>query len=263
MHVLGASGRGKSKLLEHLIREDIKRGRGLCLIDPHGYLYRDLIRWLETKGFADDRQIILFEPGDADWTFGFNPLDFRGGELSFCVDAMVRSCAAVWGGEDSSRTPLLKRCLRSVFYVLAEKELSLLEALELINPWSVDGIRRYLTNGIGDPVFASQWETFNALRPAEFQEHFSSTANRLIEFLAAPVVRTTIGQTRRTVDFRRVMDEGAVVLVNLAPQGRVSRRQCPAPRHLDRERPFPQGPRPERRQPPVLSLHRRVRPVRQ
>jgi hypothetical protein len=222
MHVLGASGRGKSKLLEHLIREDVRRGHGLCLIDPHGYLYRDLIRWLETNGFADDRQVILFEPGDGEWTFAFNPLDFRGEELSFGVDAMVRACAAVWGGEDSSRTPLLKRCLRSVFYVLAEKELSLLEALELINPLSADGIRRYLTSGIRDPVFAAQWDAFNALRPGEFQEQFSSTANRLLEFLSAPIVRRTIGQTERTVDFRRIMDEGAVVLVNLAPQGRVS-----------------------------------------
>jgi len=38
MQVIGASGRGKSKFLEHLIRQDIRAGRGLCLIDPHGAL---------------------------------------------------------------------------------------------------------------------------------------------------------------------------------------------------------------------------------
>jgi hypothetical protein len=35
-HVLGSTGSGKTKLIEHAIRNDILAGRGVCLIDPHG-----------------------------------------------------------------------------------------------------------------------------------------------------------------------------------------------------------------------------------
>src|SRR3954465_13142127 len=117
MHVIGASGRGKSKFLEHLIREDIRQGNGLCLIDPHGYLYEDLLRWIETRGFHERRTIEVFDPAFDGWTVGFNPLQFGDGhpdEIAFGVDSMVRACAQVWGGEDMTKTPLLKRTLRSI-----------------------------------------------------------------------------------------------------------------------------------------------------
>ena len=51
MHIIGASGEGKSKFMEHLIRQDIINNNGLCLIDPHGYLYNDIVRWCESNAF--------------------------------------------------------------------------------------------------------------------------------------------------------------------------------------------------------------------
>lgn len=46
MQVIGSTGTGKSKFLEWMIKNDIHNNNGLCLIDPHGYLYDDLINWL-------------------------------------------------------------------------------------------------------------------------------------------------------------------------------------------------------------------------
>ena len=224
MHVLGASGRGKSKFLEHLIREDIRQGNGLCLIDPHGELYDDLLRWIEVRGFFDRRKIILLEPTSEGWTFGFNPLNFGASspdQLTFAVDAMVKACAQVWGGEDMTQTPRLKRVLGSVFYALAAKRLTLLEALVLTNHEQLDA-RRYLTRDLPNSVFADQWQRLNALGFREFDEEFSSTTNRLFEFLRAEIVQNVIGQKERVLDFGQAMDEGHIVLVNLASRGRLS-----------------------------------------
>ena len=52
MQIIGSTGEGKSKFMEHLIREDIINDHGLCLIDPHGYLYNDIVKWCETKFFV-------------------------------------------------------------------------------------------------------------------------------------------------------------------------------------------------------------------
>ena len=224
MHVLGASGRGKSKFVEHLIREDIRQGNGLCLIDPHAELYDNLVRWIEDKGFLGRRKIIILEPALEGWTFGFNPLDFGTAspdEISFSVDAMVKVCAQVWGGEDMTKTPLLKRVLRSVFYALAAKRLTLLEALALTNHEHGEA-RRYLTRDLANYVYAEEWQMFNSLTPIEFREQFGSTNNRLMEFLASEIVRNIIGQKERVLDFRRAMDEGHVILVNLDHRGRLS-----------------------------------------
>lgn len=229
MHVLGAPGQGKSKFLEHLIREDILNGQGLCLVDPHGELYTNILRWCEELGLADRRKIVLFDPTDGDWVFGFNPLAFDvkdGEDLSYSVDSMARAVEQVWGGEDTLRTPLLRRVLRSVFHALAENKLTLYEALHLIDEQDGSGLRRRLTEGLKDPVVAAQWRSFNDMSSREFREVFSSTANRLLEFLSADIVRGTVGQLRNVLDLAGLMDDGAVLLVNLSGSGRLPEGQA-------------------------------------
>lgn len=213
MQIVGSTGTGKSKMLEWMIRQDILHRQGLCLIDPHASLYHHLTRWLEWNRL--ERQVILFDPGEEGWVVSFNPLAKRGLDLAFQMDSMVRACAKVWGDADLSQTPLLQRNLRNVFYVLAEQGLTLVEALHLISD-SDASLRRSLTGNIGDEVIREQWRLYNALSPREFRETFASTQNRLVEFLSSPRMRRIFGQSRNTIDFRRLMDEGAILLVNLS-----------------------------------------------
>lgn len=222
MQVIGSTGTGKSKFLEHLIREDIKAGNGLCLIDPHGYLYRDILKWLQAIGWPMDK-IILFDPSDDRYVTGFNPLRISAKDLSYHVDAMVRACAKVWGGEDTDKTPLLKRCLRITFHALAEHRLSLLEALYLTSPTNKIA-REFLAQSIQDPIIKEQWDYFNSpkMTPKLFYDEFGSTINRLMEFLAAERLRNVLGQTERSLNFGLAMDEGYIVLANLSSGKSVS-----------------------------------------
>lgn len=97
MHVLGVSGRGKSYFLEYLIRQDIKNGDGLCLIDPHGTLYHKIVAWCaEHPDLVNWEKLILFDATAPGWCCGFNPLNFgEEADTSFSVDAMVSACAQV------------------------------------------------------------------------------------------------------------------------------------------------------------------------
>src|SRR5690349_9102639 len=58
-HVIGTTGGGKTKFLEHAIRQDIVDGRGVCVVDPHGNhpdsLYRSLLSWIDGRGFTKSR----------------------------------------------------------------------------------------------------------------------------------------------------------------------------------------------------------------
>ena len=227
MQVIGASGTGKSKFLEHMIRSDIKAGNGLCLIDPHGALYDDIVEWcarmnlLSAPSLKD--KFVLLDPTSDSWTFGFNPLNFTDllGEcdLSFCVDSMVNACAQVWGGEDTSRTPLLKRCLRATFYALADKNHTLLESYDLVTPTEDNPIREYITDDLSDYIYQGLWQTFNNMKQRELSEHFMSTNNRILEFLSSKRIRRIIGQTQHTLNFREMMDDGKIILINLAASG--------------------------------------------
>lgn len=218
LHVIGGSGRGKSKLLEHLIRQDIIERRGLCLIDPDGYLYEWLTAWCAEHDLAGSRKIILFDPHAPDSVFGFNPLR-ADGDLSTHAEAMQAACAQVWGGESMQDKASLNMGLRSVFFCLAHHKLTLVESLALLSPVDRQNVRRRLTEDLPDPAYRAVWERYNELKPQQFDEQLGSTYRRLFEFLDAPLVRAIVGQRDSVIDFRKCMDEGAIVLVNLQRKG--------------------------------------------
>jgi hypothetical protein len=66
MHVIGDTGSGKSNFLKHCIRQDIQRGRGVCVVDPHGNhpdgLYRSLMLWIFENGYHKTRTVHLVDP---------------------------------------------------------------------------------------------------------------------------------------------------------------------------------------------------------
>ena len=199
-----------------MIRDDILARRGVCVIDPHGKLYDSLVKWIAMRNLHRDRAIHLIDPSLEAWTTGINPLRIAKGEsISRRADAVRDSFAQVWGGEDTSRTPLLKKCLRAVIHVLIVHKLTLLEAMELITTADRNEVRRYLTSELEDYVQQRLWDDFNALEKRLFSEQFMSTMNRFVEFLDSPAVRMIIGSNAQPLDFRACMRNGDIVLVNL------------------------------------------------
>jgi hypothetical protein len=218
MHVLGVSGKGKSYFLEYLIRQDIRNGDGLCLIDPHGTLYHKIVAWCsEHPELVSWDRLVLFDASAPGWTFGFNPLRFgEGADISFSVDSMVSAFAQVWGGEDTNSTPLLKRVLRSLLHALVENGLTLREAEYLLTVCEEFGpFRKYITERVEDPIIRSQWLAWNEEKPHDLTVRFESAKNRFMEILAAPILRHILAQDEDVIDFRTMMDQGRVVLVNL------------------------------------------------
>ncbi|HEY1615605.1 MAG TPA: type IV secretory system conjugative DNA transfer family protein [Rhizomicrobium sp.] len=216
IHVIGSVGTGKSKLLEYLIRQDIAAGRGLCLLDPHGTLADKIEQWCAFRGLGKLRTIHVIRPGDDSHVPGFNPLRSVPGEaLSVRVDGMVAACAQAWNVRDLSETPRLEKVIRALFFALSARNLTLAEGPALLRAADPEGVRRMLTEGLPDPMFQMVWDELNGLSRRDFAEQVESTMNRLARFLASPAIRLVVGQRERAIDFRRAMDHGEVVIVNL------------------------------------------------
>jgi hypothetical protein len=215
LHVIGQFGLGKSKFLEHLIRQDILNGEGICLIDPHGSLYHPIVKWCARHRLFDRRNILLFDPSTPDWSFGFNPLKFSSytaDDIAAAVSFMVKACAQAWGGEDMTKTPRLLRILQVVLQSLGEQGLTLRESLDLLDRGP---IQKYLASRTKDELLRQEWHYLQEMPDQSYIEQIESTRNRLSAFLRSPGMRTVIGQTTHAIDFRKAMDEGAIVLVNL------------------------------------------------
>ena len=220
MHVIGATRSGKSKFLEWLTRGLLRNRQGFCLVDPHGPLYRAVARY--AAHHVLDREIILLNLAEPDPVVGFNPFQrVEGGDVSVQVDLRIGATLRAWGVKNSDETPTLERTLRLVYTTVIEKDLGLTQARHLIDFDSRE-IRAHLIEELQTELIGTEWRELQALKRKEWRDEVLSTKNRLCRLLTSQTLARFMGLPGRTLDLRKIMDEGKVLLVNLAATDRFS-----------------------------------------
>jgi hypothetical protein len=228
LYVAGATGAGKSKFLEHLIRQDIvsnrQSGCGLMLIDPHGALYDHVLAWMAFTNLQ--RPVTLIDMREADWVVSYNVLrEGRQTNPSVIVDNFVQAMAHVWGQSGTDQTPQFARWAANMLRALYEKRLTLADAVHLFD--DDRRVRAALTAQLSDLLTRRDWERANEYKPAGLEDVVGSTLNRLRRFLTNEVMRCMFGQPDVSLDLGGVIEEGGIVLVSLAREkGRVSKEDA-------------------------------------
>jgi len=221
LYVCGGTGAGKSKFLEHLIRQDIvawRRSRcGLLLIDPHGSLYDNLINWMAWHGI--DRPVIPIDLRQDDWIISYNILRQRQlADPAVLVDNVTDAMAYVWGQSGTNQTPLFARWAGNVLRTLYEKNLTLVEAEHLIDRVAKQ-LRYALTADLKDKPARQDWQFADTLTAKDFETQIGSTINRLQRFIRNQTMRSIFGQPTISLDLGKALEEGSIILVSLATEG--------------------------------------------
>jgi len=134
MHIIGTTGKGKSKLLEHMLYQDIVKGRGVALIDPHGDLADDVLSYLGTQGYFKKQsnvdRIVYINPARRDYSPGINLLELQKNEdpaehANDIIEVFKRS----W---DLESAPVFEDIMFNSLMVLMENGLSIIEMPRLI-----------------------------------------------------------------------------------------------------------------------------------
>jgi hypothetical protein len=236
-HLIGTTGVGKTNLLEHLVRQDIKNGDGVFVVDPHGAhpgsLFRSIITWLFANGFHKSRIIHLIDPHCATFTTGFNPLELPDDETSPSVIAgtTLEAFERVWGDENTQIKPTIRRILKATFAALAELRMTLAEADFLFDHHDSLGIRELLIRRLQDRYALKVFSDLDQLAKADrtgmrFRDEVVGPLNRLAEFTSAPAIRRIVGQRHNTIDLREALDQGHIILVNLSGGNSVNDADC-------------------------------------
>ncbi len=226
-HVIGTTGGGKTNFLEHVIRQDIKNGHGVCVIDPHGShpdsVYRSLITWLFAAGYTKRRVIHLVDPNAQSHVTGFNPLARPDPDTdpSVIASTVLEAFERVWGGEDTHSKPTIRRILKATFAALVELQLTLSEAGLLFDHRDEHGVRSLALSRIEDRYARAVFTDLHRLAENDriggrFRDEIVGPINRLAEFVSAPSIRRIIGQRDTGIDLCRALDEGHIILVNLS-----------------------------------------------
>jgi hypothetical protein len=210
MYIIGKTGTGKSTLLETMIRQDIAAGRGLAAFDPHGDMMERVLARIPDKRKND---LIYFNVPDASRPLGFNPLESVPPEkrplaASGILEVFKKIWVESWG-------PRLEHILRNALLALLDQpEATLAGILRLMDDSS---FRRIAASRVRNPQVRSFWVREYENYPARFRaEAIAPIQNKVGAFLADPILNAIVTQPRSTFDLRCIIDDGHILLVNLA-----------------------------------------------
>lgn len=213
VYVIGKSGTGKSVLLENMIVQDIKIGEGVCVIDPHGDLVESVLGQVPSER-ADD--VIIFNPSDTERPMGLNMLEYSTPEqMDFAVQEMIAIFYKLFPPEMIG--PMFEHNMRNVMLTLmADKEFPGTIA-DIPRMFTDKEFQRYKVAKVTDPVVRAFWEKEMAqttdFHKSEMLGYLISKVGRFVE---NEMMRNIIGQPRSGFNFRDVMDNQKILLVNLA-----------------------------------------------
>lgn len=215
LHGIGASQRGKSRLIARITRDLIKAGEGLCLIDPHGTLYEGVLNWL---AYVDPQlsDIHLLDPSNTEKIVGFHPFHLAGAQteerIMTKVDRMVEATLRVWGVAEATNAPRLERWLRCLFYIIVEQGHSL-EIVRFFRRKDYAPIRAQLIQQTRSDFIREEWESLTEGRGIDAQ--LESTMNRLFKLIFHPTVRRIMGLRENSINLPEIIERRGVLLVNL------------------------------------------------
>ena len=209
LYVVGKSGTGKSKLLELLIATDIKEGKGVCVLDPHGDLVDAVIKHVPKERIKD---VVYFNPMDTEFPIAFNPMEAVTPELKLRVTiGFIEIFKKLFG---ANWTPRLEHVLRQTTLALLDsKGTTVFSILKML---SDKNYRQKIVAKIEDAVVKNFWVNEFAAWSEKFDnEAITPLLNKVGQLVSTNLIRNIIGQPFNTFNIRQVMDNQKIMLVKL------------------------------------------------
>lgn len=214
MYVIGKTGMGKSTMLENMAIQDIRNGEGIAFIDPHGSTADKLLEYVPEHRVND---VVYFAPFDMENPIAFNVMEDVGyDKRHLVVSGLMSAFKKLWVDSFSARME----------YILSNTLLALLEfpdstLLDVNRMLIVKNFRKKVVEHITDPIVKSFWvDEFANYTDRYTQEATPAIQNKIGQFTSNPLIRNIVGQSKSSFDFRKLMDEKKIVIINLS-KGRV------------------------------------------
>ncbi len=215
LYVIGMSGKGKSKFLEYCLFQDIAAGRGCGLIDPHSLLVDDLLRLLISRGVLLDptigSRLIYVDPTRTDYVIPFNVLATEAEHPYDIAAAVLEAFRRTWP-ESLREAPHFSNVVMAALIVLIENGLTLMHMPRLLtnSEFREQCLEQVTDNNVVE-FFHDRYDRWGREAPLMRE----STLNKIGAFSLNPRLKLMLGQKANHLDFREIMDEGKVLLLDL------------------------------------------------
>ncbi len=217
-YVIGQTGTGKTNFLVSLINQDIQDGKGIAFLDPHGDAVEHILGLIPKERYDD---VILFDPTSLKRPMGLNMLEYdfdRPEQKTFIVNEMIGILDKLY---DLKRTggPAFEQYMRNALLLLMEDAPNEPATLmEVPRVFSDSEYRNKKLNRINNATVINFWrkQAEKAGGEASLENITPYVTSKFNNFIANDYMRVIVGQKESSFNFRKAMDSGKILLVNLS-----------------------------------------------
>lgn len=216
-YVIGQTGTGKTSILKNMIVQDIKNGDGVCFIDPHGSDVQDILAQIPKERIDD---VIYFDPAHTARPMAFNMLEYDTRypeQKSFVIDEMLGIFNKLFDMKTAGG-PMFEQYFRNATALVVEDPDTGSTLLDVSRVLADENFRKLKLARCKNPIVVQFWEEIatKAGGEASLQNIVPYITSKFDVFLSNEIMRPIVAQQSSSFNFRKVMDEKKILLVNLS-----------------------------------------------
>ncbi len=220
VYIIGQTGSGKSTIMFHMAKDDINKGRGVAIIDPHGDLAEDLLTTVPDSRIGD---CIYFNPFDLRYPVGINLLELTPGleedeleqEKELVCESVISVFRRVFSKDENTDAHRIEYILRNTIYTaFTIKDATIFTVYDLLND---PKFQKSATKNLEDENLENFWKNeFGRAGNYQIVKMVSGVTARVGRFLFSPTAKRILEQPRSTISFDEILNSEKILICNLA-----------------------------------------------
>lgn len=220
VYIIGQTGSGKTTIIFHMAKDDIEKGRGVAVIDPHGELAEDLLTTVPKKRIND---CVYFRPLDLKYPIGINLLELSPNlkdddleqEKELVCESVISVFRRIFDKDENIDAHRIEYILRNAIYTaFSVPDATIFTVYNLLND---PKFRRSITNNLEDENLRNFWRNeFDRAGSFQIVKMVSGVTARIGRFLFSPTARRILEQPKSTINFDEILSSGKILICNLA-----------------------------------------------
>jgi hypothetical protein len=217
-YTIGQTGTGKTNFLKNMIIQDIHNGDGVCMIDPHGSDIQDVLANIPPERYKD---VIYFDPSYTPRPMALNMLEYDPNfpeQKTFVVNELFSIFQKLYGAVPESMGPMFEQYFRNATMLVIEDPDTGNTLLDVSRVMANKAFRDLKVSHCKNPIVVQFWREIAEKAGGEgaLANIVPYITSKFDIFLANDIMRPIVAQEHSSFNFRDIMDNKKILLVNLA-----------------------------------------------
>ena len=219
MYIIGGTGSGKTTMLQYAIVQDLRNGKGVAIIDPHGDMAEALLRQVSPERVKD---VVYFNPDDLAYPIGLNLLELDEGldgdellrEKDLITETVVSIFRKIFSDDDSGGHRIEYMLRNAVQTALTQKNATLFTVYNLINDPTY---RKKVVASLDDENLKSFWRNeFGKAGGMQQVKMAAGITAKIGRFLFSASAKRILEQEKSTIDFDDIINNQKILICNFS-----------------------------------------------